>query len=443
MNRGAIIVFVLAVLSLTPLFPQEGSGISRFYDHPKLKLDLPVFDLPYQLAAANIPGYTFFDGYTHPGMDLSLNLTTGAVSAFHYGMSKLKDAIGSDQYWKRFLYTSGTILGDYTLFVLPAPPSQIWMHEAFHGAAFAYAGIANHIGYDFPTAAYTVPDSGDFARWYDWSRTTAAGIESQYLHIEKMQVNSFFYKQELFHEFYYWLTVLQTWQYAYLPFIAPDTLTVMVDGEKQEATTDSLLWAYFMFHPDALEQATSDEEVVIGLASLTDNEKGFLKTRTMLSLLNLASPLLFGFKSIPLGVENGVYGNFAFRHFYTSFGTDSRLDLYVQAAPYNFKVVLHNYVNYEHYFPALEAALVDFPVRLGGLDMYFSPRISIGVQPKDQGFFTPDAEFFGLIGLRADFALRRNFLPYIECTAKTDGWVAGNEFLEAALGVKLGISARF
>jgi hypothetical protein len=436
MYRTVIAVFLAAVLFTFPLFSQDAN--------PELKLDLPVFDLPYQIEAASIPSYNFFDSYTHPSMDLSLNIATGVLSTFHYGMNKFKDIMGgTDKHWKRFLYYGGTALGDVLLYLLPAPPSQAWLHESFHSAAFIYGGVGNHIGYDFPVAAYAVPDFGNFTRWYDWTRTVAAGLESQHLFMEKLQMNNFFYDQNMFNEFYYWWTFYNTWAYAYMPFIASDKITVIVDGEEQEATTDSLLWAYFLFHPEEVELSTSDEDTVIGLSSLKDNEKEFLKTRTMLSLLNLASPMILGVRSIPLGKDTGLYGNFSLRHFYTSFGTDSSADIYLKSAPYNFKFVLHNYINYEHYFPAVEAALVDFPLRLGSLNMLLSPRILIGAQPKDQGFFTGDPEFFGLIGLRMDFALSRHFLPYVEFTAKTDGWVAGNEFLEAAVGVKLGISARF
>jgi hypothetical protein len=100
-------------------------------------------------------------------------------------------------------------------------------------------------------------------------------------------------------------------------------------------------------------------------------------------------------------------------------------------------------MNYEHYFPAIEAELVDFPLHIGKLGMYLSPRILIGMQPKNQEFMTATPEFFGFAGIRADFAVSKHFLPYLELNVKTDGWVAGNEFLEGNVSVKLGISARF
>jgi hypothetical protein len=439
MRRIIFAVSLAGILFTVPLFSQDID--------PELKLDLPLFDLPYQIEAANIPGYNFFDSYTHPGMDLSLNITAGVYSAFHYGMGKIREAMGTDKHWKRFVYYGGTAIGDYlSMFVLFVPPGYVWMHESFHRAVFTHSGLGSHINFVFPIGAYAMADSGEFSYKYDLPRIFAAGLESEYLLIEKLQMNNFFYNQNMFNESLYWLANFQAWYYAYVPFIN-NNLTMVVEGEEREVATDSLVWAYILFHPDETYSFSQEEEgaddQTIDMSSLNDNEKEFLKTRTMLSLLNFVSPMMLGIKSIPLGKDTGLYGNFSLRHFYTSFGTDTSADIYLKSAPYNFKFVLHNYLNYEHYFPAVEGALVDFPLRLGGLNMLLSPRILIGMQPRDQDFFTADPEFFGLAGLRADFALSRHFLPYVEFTAKTDGWAAGNEFLEAAAGVRLGISARF
>jgi hypothetical protein len=103
----------------------------------------------------------------------------------------------------------------------------------------------------------------------------------------------------------------------------------------------------------------------------------------------------------------------------------------------------HNYMNYANYFPAIEAELVDFPLSIGGFNIYLSPRVMIGIQPKDQVFKTGEAEFLGLIGLRADFAVGKHVLPYFDFCAKTDGWVAGDEYLNGNVSITIGVSARF
>jgi hypothetical protein len=436
MKRFLSSICVLYLSSAAWLAAQSESASSSV----ALKLDLPLFSLPYQIETAKIPEYGFFDSYTHPDMTATLAVTSGVYSSFHFGMKKLQDLMGQDAHWKKLVYRGGVVLGDFLLYFLPIPTGYVWMHESFHRAGFTHMGLRSHINFVFPTGAYTMNDSGGNIYKYDWPRTIEAGIESEYLLVEKMQKNNFFYDQGMPNEFLYWLANLQAWLYAYAPFMQTGT-TMTVEGKEQEVSADSLQWAYYLFHPEEHITMDSEDDEVIGLSDLKDNEKEFLKTRVMLSLLNLASPMMFGVRSIPF--RAGFSGNFALRHFYTSFGTDSSLDVYLKRAPYNFKFVFHNYINYEHYFPALEAEMVDFPVRLGGLNMLLSPRLLIGVQPKDQDFFAADPEFFGLAGLRVDFALSQHFLPYLEFTAKTDGWAAGNEFLEHNISFKAGISARF
>ncbi|MDR3343812.1 MAG: hypothetical protein LBT14_13735 [Treponema sp.] len=103
----------------------------------------------------------------------------------------------------------------------------------------------------------------------------------------------------------------------------------------------------------------------------------------------------------------------------------------------------HSYLNYEHYFPGIEAELIDYPLQIGGFTTYLSPRVLLGMQPKNQEFMTTSPEFFGLVGLRADFAVSKHFLPYFELSVKTAGWVAGNEFLDSNVSFKAGLSMRF
>ncbi|GHU88890.1 hypothetical protein FACS189476_06800 [Spirochaetia bacterium] len=198
-------------------------------------------------------------------------------------------------------------------------------------------------------------------------------------------------------------------------------------------------WAYQLFHQD------EHRDGVLTLSDLTDNEKSYLKNTVLLSLINLASPMMFGIRTIPLGKNSGIYGNFALRQLYTSFGTDLSVNLYLKKTPFNIAFVYHNYLNYEHYFPAVEIELIDYPLSFNTWGIYLSPRIIIGIQPMDNSFTTSTPEFFGLLSCRADFILPKlkHFLPYSELLIKTDGWLAGNEYINRTFGFALGISTRF
>jgi hypothetical protein len=408
-------------------------------DTAALKLDLALFNLPYQIDAARTLEYGFFESYTHPDMDFSLNVTAGVYSSFHYGMKRLKNKMGIDKTWKKLVYYGGIAAGDYLLYRAPLTTSYLWMHESFHRAGYTYAGLRSHINYVFPTGAYAMADSGEFNSLPSLIRTISAGLESEYLLQEKLQLNNFFYEQDMFNEFLYWLGNYQAWSYAYMPFLF-ENLTMTVEGEENEVSFDSLVWVYCLFRSG--EDSSGDEEA-IKISDLRDHEQKYLKTRAMLSLLNLVSPMMIGIRSIPLGKDSGLYGNFALRHLYTSFGTDLSINAYLKQRPFNWVFILHLYQNYGHMFPALEARIVDYPVRFANWGLYISPRIMIGMQPANQEFMTKYAEFFGLFGGRVDFALSRHFLPYIEIISKTDGWVAGNEYLARNISFRLGFSLRF
>jgi hypothetical protein len=437
MKKIMFIVYVLSLISVALLFPQSESPSVA------LKLDLPLFSLPYQIDAAKIPEYGFFDSYTHPDMEASLAITSDVYSSFHFGMKKLRDVMGQDAYWKRFVYHGGVAVGDYLLYSLPIPTSYFWMHESFHRAGMTHMGLRSHINFAFPEGAYAMADSvGDIYK-YDLPRTMEAGIESEYLLIERMQKNNFFYEQGMANEFLYWLANFQAWGYAYMPF-QNDELTMVVEGKEQKVSVDSLQWAYYLFYPGDNISADSEDDEAIGLSDLKDNEKEFLENRVLWSLVNLASPMMFGIRSIPLGRDTGLYGNFALRQFYTSFGTDLSVNLYLKKAPFNLAFAYHSYINYDNYFPALEAELVDFPLQVTPqFGLLLSPRILLGMQPKDQEFMTADPEFFALAGCRVDLALSKYVFPYLDLSVKTDGWVAGNEFLERSISLKAGVSMRF
>jgi hypothetical protein len=423
------------ICAAIPLFSEE-SPLDTFIAKPSLKLDFPLFDLPYQINAARTLEYGFFESYTRPTMDASLNLTANAYSAFHFGMRKAKDALGLDAHWKKAVYYGGIAVGDLALFMLPVPPSYLWMHESFHRAGFTDGGIRSRIVYDFPTGAATVSEDGVFSYWQDYPRTVAAGIESEILFVEKLQRNNFFYDQEMPHELVYWLAELQAWSYMYMPFITGD-ISLTIDGQEQKVSTDSLQWVWALFHPNQyLEEA-------VGLSDISADAARYLKNRVLWSLVNFASPMMFGVRSIPLGAGTGWRGNFALRNYYTSFGTDISAHIYLKSPRLALAFAYHNYINYEHYFFALEAELLDFPLHIApALSLLVSPRVMIGIQPQDQNFKTAAPEFFGLVSCRVDFAATRHFLPYLEATLKTDGWVAGLESLERAFSLKIGVSAR-
>jgi len=439
-------------------------------NEPALKLDLPLFDLPYQIDAMNTVGHGFFSSYANPSMAQSLAVSTDIVSSFHFGVKALFDnwdlnvSIGLLDL-KSFLYDLGLIYGNlFLLFYIPG--GEGWVHEEFHRAVMTRHKVNSFNDMNtFPIGAELISVNSitdeDLIRFKaesptDFVRMHAAGMEGDLVLLDNLRRNSFFYAQQLR---FFWLDIFVTLN-SHFYIIAsgdPKQVNSSVDEmNKKEASVlsrdftgfDMIGWAYDLFRPDEPYSDRGLHPSGIGInryiktTDLTHEELSYLHAQRYWYIFNYVSPMLFSVERIALG-DNGFYGNFAFRHFLTSFGTDILLKVFLKKDIYNMVFAFHNYMNYEHWFPAIEAELVDFPLSLGSLNLYLSPRTLIGVQPKNQRFKTKTSEFIGLAGCRVDFNISRHLLPYFDITAKTDGWVAGNEFLEENVSVKLGLSARF
>jgi hypothetical protein len=341
------------------------------------------------------------------------------------------------------------------------PGGDGWLHEEYHRAVMTRFRVNSFNGMNlFPigqAAVYvsTVKDE-DVIRMKkesppDFVRMYAAGIEGQFLLVDRLQRNNFFYNQKLLYEFAYWMNIVNSHYYV---MMSSQAESVDLTGENENpdsrdfAGLDFTAWVYDLFRPDEPYEDRgkhpSGEGVdrYITTVSLTDAEVNYLTLQGYLQILNYLSPMMLGIRTIPFG-DTGFEGNFALRHYLTSFGMDISAHVFLKKAPFNMVFILHNYANHEHYFPAIEAELVDYPFNIGNLHMFLSPRILIGMQPKDQKFKTSSPEFLGLFGLRIDFMTHKNIFPYIDFTAKTNGWVAGNEFLDSNVSIRLGVSLRF
>jgi hypothetical protein len=440
------------------------NAVCIFAEDRVLKLDLPLFDLPYQIDAMNTAGHSFLISYANPSMAQSTAIVTDVYSAFHYGMRSFYDFVNMETISKNIIYYGGILLGDY--FLTSIPGGDGWLHEEFHRAVMSRHQVNSFNGMNlFPIGADLVSVSKvcdeDLIRFKrespaDFIRMHEAGIESQYLLASRLQRNNFFYRQKHFNEALYWMTIFNAHMYIIASASPEDVDASSVRANKIETDIasrdftgfDMTAWVYDLFRPNEPYEARGPHPSGTGInryrttKDLTNDELSYLEKQRWWQIFNYISPMMLGFRSLPFG-NTGVKWNFAFRHFLTSFGTDLTLEMFINSEKFNFVTAYHNYQNYEHVFPAIEIEMIDYPVKVGNIDMYVSPRIMVGMQPKKQNFFTSKAEFFGLIGSRIDFKITQHWFPYIEVMAKTNGWIAGNEFLGSNISARLGISARF
>jgi len=434
-------LFLLIVFQAFVIFANDETSI--------LKLDLPLFDLPYQIYAMDTVGHGFFSSYANPSMAQSLSIATNLFSGFHYGMRMFYDTSTMNKILKNIIYYGGTAIGDFALFMIPFG-GDAWMHEEYHRAVMSLYGVNSFNSvYVFGNYVNNLTDE-DLTRFkmespVNFIRLQEAGIEAEYLLIDTLQKNNFFYNKNHFSEFVYWALLVNEHIYITNPGWKGAGENI---PDRDFTGADPIGWVYDLFRPNEPYTERGIHPSGIGidryrtLDDLTDRERDYIKKVGYWQFVNYISPMMFFFKSLPLG-NTDIQWNFSFRHFLTSFGTDLVAKLYFTINEFNFITAYHNYQNFEHIFPAIEIEMVDYPVRIGNFGMYISPKLMIGMQPKRQDFFTSEVDFFGLIGSRIDFQIHKYWLPYFELTAKTNGWVAENEFLEKKISFKLGISARF
>jgi hypothetical protein len=208
--------------------------ICIFAETPTLKLDLPLFDLPYQIDAMNTAGYGFFSSYINPSMAQSTAVTTDIYSAFHYSMGFFYNSTNMNITLKEIIYYGGTVLGDLVLTYMSGGDG--WLHEEFHRAVMSRYRTNSFNGMNlFPFGAEMVSVSKvrdeDLIRFKaespaDFIRMHEAGIEGQYLLTSRLQRNNFFYHQNSFNEFLYWTMTLNS--HLYVTGSAPLSMSVRV-----------------------------------------------------------------------------------------------------------------------------------------------------------------------------------------------------------------------
>ncbi|MDR0910670.1 MAG: hypothetical protein LBM77_13010 [Spirochaetaceae bacterium] len=452
---------LLLFLSLIILFTAYGEDKVDV----ELKLDFPLFDLPYQIEAGRTIGYGFFGSYASMSMNQSLAIATDLHSAIHFGMDKLYEIIPWNNEIKDPIMFIGNIIPVY-IFETYLPFGAGWMGVEFRRSILSRFDVSSRTAY-YAFGGYHIDDieleQFKAGNPIEFTRMNSSYLEGKILFADIMQRNLFFYNLPE----YVNITTVMTNLFVFGDLFAASTATyypqiykiidnVIYKNDSVERTRgiayiDSFNWVYDLFRPNEPYEVRGSHPSGNGIAryitweQLDDDERKYLVTQGWLDYLNFASPILFGFRSFPLG-DSGLTGNFALHHYLTSFGFDITANAYLKYDIFNMAFTLHNYINYQNYYFALEGELLDFPIRFAdNFSLLLNPRVMIGMQPENQVFKTDNAEFFGLLGCRVDFAIGETatYLPYFEISAKTDGWVAGNEYLESNVSFAAGLSMRF
>jgi hypothetical protein len=412
-----------------------------------LRLDIPVLDAPYNLAR----------GVRGPSMAQSLAVTESFYELSHLGIQGL---------WGRHRSLARLSVGLFDILVASyLPAGDAWLHEEFHRAVMGNRGIDSFNDvYDLDFGAETIAvshvDDADLVRLKaehpaEQARLGVAGIEGEYLLVQRLQRNRFFHGSRGFNLPLYWFTKANSALYVWSGHTAEaDTLTDemnVLDGADVEVRDftghDFTAWAYDLHRPAEPYGARGVHPSGVGIdryvkpADLTEEERAYLKRQGKLQRLNFLDPALLGIHGITVPSPGGgppLRLGASAGHVLTSFGHTVDMNLFLKRGDRNLFVVLHRYENGARAFPGLDAELIDLPVELRRQGLLVSPRLALWMQPAGQGFRTREGKPGALAALRVVRPGSSRWGTFLEVEAKTAGWVAGNVSLDPNLSVRLG-----
>lgn len=444
-------------------------------DKPKMVLEAQLFDFNYTKIAAKtvsnnseVKYYDYFKAWANPSMSQSLTFSANLYAVTHYGLKKMMNSkiFNSpllDNLTKSITWGTAELLLSYS------PLGSGWLHEEYHRAVLTKFNVNSFNNMNtFPLFADAVSVNNvkdeDLIRMKsesnpDFVRLHAAGIEGEYMLVNLLQKYNFFYNQR---QTYFTSSLISIFNaFSYVWTCHTEDAEIFTDNFNLEEGTnlkirdftglDFTAWAYDLFHPeeDYTERGIHPSGVGIDRyikpSDLTidgNNEPlEYLRKEGFLQLFNFASPMLIGINrfKIKSNIDGATYANFAFRTFLTSFGHDISPLFFVQTPKTNWIFAYHQYKNYEKKFFGFEAEIFDYHVEIAGMNTFSTLRVMAWTQPENQQFKTKKANHGGLVDFKFKFRAKNHAIfPYIQVVAKTEGWVAGNVFLEKNVSIKIG-----
>lgn len=427
-------------------------------------LDYNAVDFPYSNKSIEISGLKGL--IMNPSMSQSLNIASSVNSLTREGLYRLMTKNLSVKPY--YILSAGAL---DILSYLPIPLTSGWMHEEFHRAVMAkHGGNSYNEMNDFPIfksliSVMNVKDEDliqlKLESPQDMVRMSEAGIEGQYLMSNNINKAAFFY---------------ETKSISFTPFYSTlnsIVYVIMCSGKNIDRATnalnttegssivkrdllglDFLSYTYDLFRPNEPYQNRGIHPSGVGvdryikLSQLTTDEKSYLKQQGFLQLINIVNPITFMLNSFTIKKnDNGDHtrANIYFNHWLTSFGYDISTTGLLHYNKNNYAFTFHNYVNHANWMPGIELETYDY---LFGKNIIKKPipvtaRVMAWLQPENQLFFSKVPLIGGLIEAKIQYPLSKYFNPYISVTVKTNGWVAGNVYLERNISSSFGLRASF
>lgn len=442
---------VLAQRAIENSFSNHSENLGQVF------IDIPLLTLPAQSQAYKTTG-GFFQSYMNPGMENSLAYSSDLYTAGHFALKKAL-RFENSTFLEIFMQRLGIAAFDVAVMQLPLGVS--WLHEEYHRGVMSQYGVNSFnevLLFKLGSSTIAVSHETDEEMAMlcdqhhpDFIRLMGAGHEAVVDLNRNLQSNQFFYHQNLDNETLYWMHSFQNLLYIMTCASGSgdddmrERNAVETSIENRDFTgMDMNAWVHALCYPDTPYSARGTHPSGVGINryimydDIPEEGRQYLKGQVLLDCLNFLSPMMIGFSRFRLAStgKGDWYGNFAFRHYLTSFGNDVSLDLYLQSPRYNLYSTLHTYHNYDHHFGGIEAGLIDYPLMDG--KMLLGGTVMGWVQPEGMSFKTSDGSFGGLLKTRLSYH-NRCLDPYAEIGWKSKGWVAGNVNLGSGLFCKAGL----
>jgi hypothetical protein len=364
-------------------------------------------------------------------------------------------------------------LGAFSFLSAYSPLGDSWLHEEWHRAVLARRGSVSRNGvYDFDIGASVIKVDGvrdaDLARMKerhpaDFVRLMSAGLEGQVESYRLMRRNNFFLGRSSRHDSFLWFVggingTFYLWACAE-GWIDGD----ISDMERRETSMadrdftgpDFTAWVHDLRRPEAAYDAgprgrahpsgAAGFRRYLASDDLTGGERDYLRLQAGLSLLNFASPQYWGHDwmpgSLPWGGP-GLLWNAALIHHLTPFGFSLGSEVFLRQGKWCWILGVQGLVNAGTALPGLSAELFRYPLAVGRRTLFLTGGASAWLQPEDLLFRTDEVKPGGAVVAGIAVPVLGGLEAWMEGDAKTDGWVPGNVYLDAAAQARAGLQWR-
>ncbi|MBN1895261.1 hypothetical protein JW906_12235 [bacterium] len=458
-RSGIAIVFVTA-LSVFADRQSDSTDAKPSVIKKPLQLEFPLLDIPFNTA----------HGFPFPSMQQSIAVTAGVTQGVHQALKSLWNPDFPDRSLKGLM--SNRRLGGLCSSILifdALSPFRGWTHEEGHRAVLTRRGISSLDEiYRNPFAEMVSVShvrDGDLAMLKDrhpadMVRLAEAGGEVQIELVQRIRKENFFGGRSSWLDLPDWWINIGTLAY-YVMLCGSDEANRIIEEEtlKEDADElkrdivggDYLSWVYDLFRPDEPylsgvrgrpHPSGAGVDRYIQPSELRGEELRYLRLQGGLILLNFLSPQMFGldrFRGSNPFTHEPCWWNIALVHHPASFGTATRLHVFYQQGDVNLVLTWDSYISRYRYWPGLSAELLRYPLQISGKIIPVSASASFWLQPQAQRFDSRKAQAGCGLLFRAALPFSRVLSGYLECDAKTAGWMPGNVYLEPAFQARTGV----